>query len=77
MTAVSIVVVLIAPVVVCMCILSTLSILCPFHPALLPDLAIITAPQIYTAYSIFGTTTQLYSLHMRHDLIPREGLTNQ
>ena len=78
-TALSIVVVLIAPVVVSACILSTLlrSFPCPFHPALFSNLAVISAPQTSTVYSIFGTTTQLYSLCMRHGLIPREGLASQ
>ena len=78
-TAVSVVVVLIAPVVVSMCILSTLSrsFPCPFHPALFPNLAVISAPQTSTAYSISGTTTQLYSLRMRRGLIPREGLASR
>ena len=77
-TAASVVVVFMAPVVVSTCILRTLlsGFPCPFCPALLPSLVVISAPQTSTAYNILGTTTQVYSLHMRCGLMPKEGLAS-
>ena len=75
-TAVSVAVILMAPVVVIVWVCKTLSRTFPrpFLPALLSRVAIIFAPQMSTPYNILGITTLLNRRQVNLFLIPRDGL---